>query len=104
MSIYAKLSDYFRSSKKELEAVQWPTKQETIRYSALVIGVSVVFAVFFGALDYGLTAIVNIYVSQQPAPIVDTTEQPTLENTSPIQVDAVTDTGAPAEVKVTPTP
>lgn len=102
MNIFAKIREYLLASRKELEAVHWPTRQETIRYSALVIGVSVVFAVFFGALDLGLNTLVNTYVSGQPAPTASTTEQPTLQDTSPVQVDAITDTGAPVDIKITP--
>lgn len=49
-----KIINYFVSAWGELKKVSWPTKNQTINYSLLVIGLSVGFAVFFSALDYGL--------------------------------------------------
>lgn len=46
---------YFRESKEELEKVTWPTRQTTIRYSLLVVAVSVGVGLLFAALDSGLT-------------------------------------------------
>lgn len=59
MSIINKFVDYLRSSKSELEKVSWPSRQETIRYSSLVLGVSVLVAVFFAGLDFGLGKLVD---------------------------------------------
>jgi preprotein translocase subunit SecE len=67
------LIDYLRSSKTELEKVSWPSKKDTVRYSSLVLGVSVVVALFFAGLDYGLGSLVaNLLQGRatvaQPAP------------------------------------
>ncbi len=45
---------YLRESKEELGKVTWPSKQDVIRYSTLVIGVSVAVAAFFAGLDWAL--------------------------------------------------
>lgn len=45
---------YLRESKEELEKVTWPSRKETIRYSALVIAVSIVMGAFFAGLDWAL--------------------------------------------------
>lgn len=37
--------------KQELHKVQWPTKAQTMRYSLLVVAISVATAVYLGALD-----------------------------------------------------
>ncbi len=59
-----KLIQYFIDSKAELKKVTWPTKQETIRSSVLVIVISLLTAVFLGAVDlalnYGLEKILSI--------------------------------------------
>lgn len=44
--------DYFKTSWVELKKVVWPTREQTIRYSLIVIGLSIATAVFFGILDY----------------------------------------------------
>jgi preprotein translocase subunit SecE len=105
MNLFAQLREYLRSSQKELEAVRWPTRQETIRYSALVIGVSVVFAAFFGLLDLGLNSLVQSYVERQPV----TTQEPLTEDitpttTNPIEVEATTASGTPATIQAVPVP
>jgi len=45
---------YLRESKEELEKVTWPTRRETVRYSVLVIAVSIVVGAFFAGLDWAL--------------------------------------------------
>ena len=40
---------------EELKKVIWPTREQTIRYTALVIIIAVAVGVFLGALDYLLT-------------------------------------------------
>ena len=46
-----KLGDYLRETKAELKHVSWPTKQQAIIFSVLVIIVSIVTAVFLGLFD-----------------------------------------------------
>lgn len=41
--------------KEELLKVAWPTREQTIRYTVLVIIVAVLVGVFLGGLDYLLT-------------------------------------------------
>jgi preprotein translocase subunit SecE len=46
---------YFREAKVELEKVSWPTRKDTMKYSVLVLTLSVATAAFIGALDLGLS-------------------------------------------------
>ena len=39
----------------ELRRSTWPSRQETIRLTTIVIGVCVALAAFLGLFDYGLT-------------------------------------------------
>lgn len=59
-----KLIQYFIDSKAELKKVSWPTKKETIKSSLLVIVISLLTAVFLGAVDFflnlGLEKILSI--------------------------------------------
>lgn len=106
MKLSEKLISYLRSTKEEVRKVSWPTRMETIRYSGLVIGVSVIVAVFFATLDLGFTKLVDVAVTErnaartsqnapaaQPvaAPTTGQTAQPTLDlkdlQTTPVQVD-----------------
>jgi len=44
--------DYLRDTRGELANVRWPTKKQTIIYTALVISVSIIVAIFLGIFDY----------------------------------------------------
>ncbi len=42
----------------ELRKVVWPSRQETLRLTAMVIGVCIVVGLILGALDYGFAELV----------------------------------------------
>lgn len=42
---------FFTEAKGELMKVNWPTKEQLIRYTVLVVVISFAVAVFLGALD-----------------------------------------------------
>jgi preprotein translocase subunit SecE len=50
-----KLINYIKESKDELKKVVWPSRKETTKYTLLVIGISLGVAAFLGALDIGMT-------------------------------------------------
>ena len=52
MSNLEKIKNYFKEVKVEMSKVDWPSKDTTINYTLIVIGVSAATAVFLGALDY----------------------------------------------------
>jgi preprotein translocase subunit SecE len=43
---------YLREVKSEMKKVTWPSRQETLHYTLIVIGISVVMALFLGGMDY----------------------------------------------------
>ncbi|KKQ42435.1 MAG: protein of unknown function with transmembrane region [Parcubacteria group bacterium GW2011_GWC1_38_17] len=45
-----------------MRKVVWPTKQETIKYTVAVIGISAALAVFFGGIDFGLSDLLETYI------------------------------------------
>ncbi len=47
-----RLTRYLKESKDELKKVVWPTRQETVRNTLLVIGISLGVALFLGLMDY----------------------------------------------------
>ena len=51
-ALVAKIKDYFTGSISEMKKVVWPSKKQTIRYSLIVIALSIATAIFFGILDY----------------------------------------------------
>ena len=46
------LSRYLRETRGELRKVTWPTRQESQRLTAIVLGVTAVMAIFLGILDF----------------------------------------------------
>jgi preprotein translocase SecE subunit len=79
------LTTYIRACVEEAKKVAWPTRQETIRFSSLVIGVSLVVAVFFGAIDAGFSKLVSVGLTAReqafPSAPAPTTEQPVVTPT-----------------------
>ncbi len=102
------LIEYFRSAKAELEKVSWPTRQETLRYSLLVVAVSAGMAAFFFVLDFGLSKGIDLALNRQngivaPAPVTPSGPNPELEGTLP-GVQGFDENGNPVDIKVTPVP
>jgi len=49
-----RLTKYLQESREELKKVTWPSRQQVMRDTFVVIGISVAVAAFFGAIDFGL--------------------------------------------------
>jgi preprotein translocase subunit SecE len=56
--MFEKIKIFLQESRQELRRVNWPTRQETIRYTLFVIILSVGLAIFLGILDYIFVRIV----------------------------------------------
>ena len=60
------LSRYLRETRGELRKVTWPTREESQRLTAIVLGVTAVMAVFLGLLDLifsnGVESLVRLLV------------------------------------------
>ena len=54
-----KIPNFFSEVRTEMKKVSWPTRQETIRNTVLVISVSIVTAIFLGGLDALFAWIIN---------------------------------------------
>ena len=62
MSYIEKTKNYFKEVRIEMAKVKWPTRQETINYTIIVIGVSLAVAAFLGALDFIFTYLLNLFI------------------------------------------
>jgi preprotein translocase subunit SecE len=56
------LSRYLRETRGELRKVTWPTRPESQRLTAIVLGVTAVMAVFLGLLDLIFSNVVQALV------------------------------------------
>jgi preprotein translocase subunit SecE len=57
-----KIGAFLKEVKLEMKKVNWSTKQETIKYTLIVIGVSLGVAAFLGICDFIFTMILNKFV------------------------------------------
>jgi len=62
MKFLNKIITFLKEVRLEIKKVNWLTKRETIRYTLIVIGVSVVLAIFLGGLDFLFTRFLNKFV------------------------------------------
>lgn len=46
------IADYFSSTNAELRKVTWPSRQDALRLSGIVLAVTVVFSIALGLLDF----------------------------------------------------
>ena len=51
MNIFAKVVNFLKEVRLEMKKVNWPTREETIRYTLIVVGISLAVAMFLGGLD-----------------------------------------------------
>lgn len=54
-----KIVNFFQEVRQETKKVNWPTKKEVIKYTLIVIGVSLVVAGFLGGLDFLLLLVLK---------------------------------------------
>ncbi len=47
-----KITEYIKDTKAEMTHVNWPTRSETIRFTSLVIAVSLGVAILLGISDF----------------------------------------------------
>ena len=62
MSNLEQIKNYFKEVKVEMSKVNWPTKNQTVNYTLVVIGASAVVAAFLGTLDYIFNLGLNFFL------------------------------------------
>jgi len=58
----AKIIEFLKDVKIELSKVSWPTRQQTVQYTLVVLGLSLFIAVFLGAWDWALQWGLNKFI------------------------------------------
>ena len=59
-----RIMQYIRETRAELRKVVWPTREEGINLTAIVVGTIVVMSVFFGTVDYLLTQLFRLLINR----------------------------------------
>ncbi len=54
--------EFFREVKAELSKVIWPNREQTVKLTAIVVGVSLLLGFYIGLLDMGFTKLVNLFL------------------------------------------
>ena len=60
--MFNRIKKFFEEARQELRHVNWPTRQEAVRLTAIVIGLSLGLALFLGLFDYVFTGLVKSFV------------------------------------------
>ncbi|MBI4363219.1 MAG: preprotein translocase subunit SecE [Candidatus Doudnabacteria bacterium] len=55
---------FIKEAKNELMKVVWPSRQEILRITIAVILLSLAVALFLGAVDFGLTKLVELFIAK----------------------------------------
>jgi preprotein translocase subunit SecE len=54
-----KIRQFLQEAFNEMKKVSWPTREQTIQYTTLVIAISIAVAVFLGVLDYMFGSVIK---------------------------------------------
>lgn len=57
-----KILGFLRAVQAELTKVNWPTREEIVRYTVMVVIISAAVAAFLGTLDYFFSYLVETYL------------------------------------------
>ena len=57
-----KLTQFLKEVRQEVRKVTWPTKEETIRYSLMVVIASLLVAVYLGGIDYVVAEVLKRFI------------------------------------------
>lgn len=58
-----KFITFLKEVRAELAKVSWPTRNQTVQYTIVVIAISLVMAVFLGLLDFIFEWVINRLIS-----------------------------------------
>lgn len=61
--MFDKIKRFFGEARQELRHVNWPTRQEAVRLTSIVIGISIGLSLFLGAFDFLFAEMVRRLVS-----------------------------------------
>jgi preprotein translocase subunit SecE len=57
-----KIKQFLREAYSEMQKVSWPTREQTIQYTTLVVVISLAVAIFLGVLDYSFGSLIKKFI------------------------------------------
>ena len=61
-TITQKINNFFKEVWVEMRRVSWLSKNDVIKYTLMVLAVTIIVSAFLGGLDYIFTEIIKIFV------------------------------------------
>jgi len=62
MNITQKINLFFKEVLVEMKRVSWLSQKDVLRYTGIVLAITIVVAAFLGGLDYIFTEIIKSFV------------------------------------------
>ncbi|MEK7160595.1 MAG: preprotein translocase subunit SecE [Patescibacteria group bacterium] len=62
MNIFERIKKFFQEVRQELKKVTWPSRADTIRYTLIVVVISLGVAFFLGASDFVFQWVMNKFL------------------------------------------
>lgn len=62
LHIFPVIIKFLKEVRQELKKVTWPSRQDTIKHTLIIIGVSLAVAVFLGGLDFLFVFLLNKFI------------------------------------------
>ena len=59
-----RLIDYFKDTRSEMNHVSWPNREQTINFTVIVLGFSVLIGLLLGVFDFAFSFILKSFILQ----------------------------------------
>jgi preprotein translocase subunit SecE len=60
--MFQKFTNYLKEVRLEMKKVNWPSRADTLRFTVIVIGISLGVAAILGGFDFIFTSVLQIFV------------------------------------------
>lgn len=62
VNMFTKIKNFLQEARLEFKRINWPNREETIRYTLFVIVFSLIMASFLGLFDYIFLYLLNNFI------------------------------------------
>lgn len=59
-----RLINYFKDTRSEMNHVSWPTKEQTINFTLIVLGFAIFTGLLLGVFDFVFSALLKAFILQ----------------------------------------
>jgi preprotein translocase subunit SecE len=60
--MFAKIANFLKEVKMEMKKINWPDRQKTIKYTMVVLGISLAISIYLGGLDFLFTFLLRTFI------------------------------------------